>query len=458
MISTFRLWLPLIAGLAFAAAPLHAQEKKPNIVFILIDDLGYGDIAPFGSKLQRTPNLDRLANEGMKLTSFYACPVCTPSRAQIMTGCYAKRVSLPGVLFPIAGTGLSPNEITIARLLKNLGYVTMCIGKWHLGDQPAFLPTRHGFDHYFGLPYSNDMIAGKKADPKKDKRPPLPLLRDDKVIETVSLDGQDQLTERYTAEAIKFLRDNKDRPFFLYLPHTAIHGPLHPGQAFRGKSKNGLYGDWVEETDASIGRVMDALRDLKLDKNTLVVFSSDNGATKSGSNAPFNGFKASVSEGGMRVPTIAWWPGKIAADTSSNAVTGNIDLLPTFVKLAGGEVPKDRVIDGKDLWPLLSGTKTESPHDAYYCFAGNGLMKAVRSGPWKLYLDGAKLYHLDKDLTEKNDVAAMNPDVVKKLQGFVERMDKDLGVSKKGPGVRAPGRVENPQPLLLRAEPKREGR
>jgi arylsulfatase A len=195
--------------------------------------------------------------------------------------------------------------------------------------------------------------------------------------------------------------------------------------------------------------VLDTLRELKLDANTLVVFSSDNGATKNGSNAPLSGFKASVSEGGMRVPTIAWWPGKIAADTSSDAVAGNIDLMPTFVKLAGGDVPKDRVIDGKDLWPLLSGAKKESPHEAYYCFGAAGL-KAVRSGPWKLYVDGAKLYHLDKDIAEKTDVAATNAEVVKKLQGFVEKMDKDLGVTKNGPGVRAPGRVANPQPLLLR--------
>ena len=460
--ASFRLWFALIPCLLFAAATLQAQEKKPNIVFILIDDLGYGDIGPFGSKLNRTPNLDRLAKEGMKLTSFYACPVCTPSRAQIMTGCYAKRVSLPKVLFPVAATGLSGNEITIARLLKNLGYITTCIGKWHLGDQLAFLPTRHGFDQFFGLPYPNDMTpdkkaGSKKADPKKGKIPPLPLLRGEKVIETVSQDGQDDLTERNTVEAVKFIRDNKDRPFFLYLPHMAVHAPLHPGKAFRGKSKNGLYGDWVEETDASVGRVMDVLRELKLDKNTLVIFSSDNGASKNGSNAPFTGFKGSASEGGMRIPMIAWWPGKIGADTASDAVTGNIDLLPTLVKLAGGEAPKDRVIDGKDLWPLLSGTKKESPHDAYYCFGVNGL-SAVRSGPWKLYLDGNALYQLDKDFSEKMNVAQANPEVVKKLQAFVERMDKDLGVTKIGPGVRAPGRVENPQPLLLRDEPKQDQR
>lgn len=447
-------WLSLAAVLLVAGtapSPVSAQEKKPNFVLILIDDLGYGDIAPFGSKINPTPHLEKLAKEGMKLTSFYACPVCTPSRAQIMTGCYAKRVSLPGVLFPAAAVGLNPQEATVAQLLKRLGYATMCVGKWHLGDQPKFLPTHYGFDHYFGLPYSNDMGPAKNADPKKAVRPPLPLVRDDKVIETVSPEGQDALTERYTDEAVKFIRTNKDRPFFLYLPHTAIHGPLHPGKAYRGTTKHGTYSDWVAETDASVGRVVDTLRDLKLADNTLVVFTSDNGATKMGSNAPLSGFKASVSEGGMRVPTIAWWPGKIQPGTESGAVTGNIDLLPTFVKLAGGEVPRERVIDGKDLWPILSGKSKESPHDAYYCFGGTNL-KAVRSGQWKYYLDDGKLINLDKDIGEKNDVSAMHADIIQKMKTYVERMEKDLGNAKKqGPGVRPPARVDNPLPLLLKA-------
>ncbi len=436
-----------------AAAPARAADR-PNLVLILIDDLGYGDIGPFGSKLNRTPNLDRMAKEGMKLTSFYACPVCTPSRAQFMTGCYAKRVSLPNVLFPVAAVGLSKDEHTLPGLLKKQGYATMCVGKWHLGDQPPFLPTRHGFDHYFGLPYSNDMgpAADKPAKPDKPVRPPLPLLRDETVIETVSPEGQNKLTERYTEEAIKFLKEHKDGPFFLYLAHTAVHVPLHPGDAFRGKSKNGKYGDWVEEVDWSVGQVLDALRDLKLDDRTLVLFTSDNGGTKQASNAPLRGFKFSTLEGGMREPTIARWPGKIPAGTSCDAVTANLDVLPTFVKLAGGEVPKDRTIDGKDVWPILSGTSRESPHEAFYYFDSNRL-KAVRSGPWKLDLIDGKLYNLDTDIGETTDAAADHPDVVKKLREYVEKMDADLGQQKLGPGVRKPGHVADPKPLLLNKAP-----
>ena len=321
--------------------------EKPNIIFILADDMGYGDIGPFGSTKNRTPNLDRMAKDGMKLTSFYAAPVCTPSRAQIMTGCYAKRVSLPEVIFPRSPIGLSTNEHTIAKLLKALGYATIAIGKWHLGDAPAFLPTRHGFDHYLGLPYSNDMggeVPGKDTDRWKKHRPPLPLVRDEEVIETLKPDDQDKLTALYTDEAIKFIKENKDHPFFLYLPHTAVHVPLHPGAKFRGQSGNGLYGDWVEEVDWCVGRVMDAVRELGLSDRTLIVFSSDNGpwlakGKDAGTAGPLRGGKAGTYEGGVREPTIAWWPGQIAAGSTSDAVTANFDLLPTFVKLAGGTVP-----------------------------------------------------------------------------------------------------------------------
>jgi arylsulfatase A len=452
----FCVWPLLAALVAVSPSPaVQAQEPPPNFVFVLADDLGYADLGCYGSKKNRTPHLDRLAKEGMKFTSFYTCPVCTPSRAQFLTGCYARRVSLPAVLFPAAGVGINKDEHTLAELLKAKGYSTVCIGKWHLGDQPEFLPTRHGFDHYFGLPYSNDMGGtwdGKvdPANPPANKRPPLPLLRDDKVIETVSPEGQNKLTERYTEEAVHFLKENKDRPFFLYLPHTAVHNPHHPGSAFRGKSANGVYGDWVEELDWSVGRVMDTLRDLKLESRTLVLFSSDNGGTPNADNKPLRGFKASTLEGGMRDPTIFWWPGKIEPGTTCDAIAGNIDILPTFVKLAGGEVPKDRVIDGKDLWPLLSGQTKESPHEAYFYFKGTAL-EAVRSGPWKLDLVGGKLYNLDTDIGESTDVAEKNPEVVKKLKEHAEKMRADLGPN--GKGVRPPGRVMNPQPLLLKEKP-----
>jgi arylsulfatase A-like enzyme len=452
---------------------------KPNFVVILIDDMGYGDIGPFGSKLNRTPNLDRMATEGMKLTSFYAAPVCTPSRAQMMTGCYAKRVSMPDVIFPACPTGLSAKEHTVATLLKQQGYHTMAIGKWHLGDQPEFLPTRRGFDHYLGLPYSNDMggptrRAAKKADEKQakgkvDTRPPLPLLRDDQVIEAPA--KQDTLEARYTEEAVKFITSNQDHPFFLYFPHTAVHVPLHPGPAFRGKSANGRYGDWVEEVDWSVGRVLDTLRARKLAERTLVLFTSDNGpwltqGTNGGVAGPLHGGKGTTWEGGMREPTIAWWPGTIAAHSTCDAPMSEIDVLPTLVKLAGGHVPRDHNIDGKDIWPLLSGQTTASPHEALFYF--NSLkLEAVRAGAWKLAIapqgtgkpkgaaepvahTGPRLYNLDTDIGELKDVAAQNPDVVARLQKFVQEMDTDLGVSGEGPGVRPCDRVTSPQPLLKR--------
>ena len=382
-----------IIGLSIGPVSQGTCAEKgsvPNIVVILIDDLGYGDIGPYGSKINRTPNLDRMAAEGVKLTSFYAAPVCTPSRAQMMTGCYAKRVSMPNVIFPACPTGLSTQEKTVAALLKARGYATMCVGKWHLGDQLEFLPTRHGFDHYLGLPYSNDM--GGRAEQAKQKgkklarRPPLPLVRDAQVIEAPA--DQDKLTVRYTEEAVKFIADNKDRPFFLYLPHTAVHTPLHPGAAFAGKSANGPFGDWVEEVDWSVGRVLQTLRDLKLDQNTLVLFTSDNGpwltqGTNGGVAGPLRGGKGSTWEGGMREPTIAWWPGKIPAGTACDAPVSEIDVLPTVVRLAGGQPPTDRVIDGRDIWPLMSGQSKQSPHEALFYFHGNNL-QAVRSGPWKL--------------------------------------------------------------------------
>jgi arylsulfatase A len=467
----------LLAGLVPARA---ADKAQPNFVVILIDDMGYGDIGPFGSKLNRTPNLDRMATEGMKLTSFYAAPVCTPSRAQMMTGCYAKRVSMPNVIFPACPTGLSAKEHTVASLLKAQGYRTMAIGKWHLGDQPEFLPTRRGFDHYLGLPYSNDMggstnpPAKQSAEKQKKNgdaqlRPPLPLVRDEKVIEAPA--DQDTMTARYTEEAVKFITANQDHPFFLYLPHNAVHVPLHPGAGFKGKSANGTYGDWVEEVDWSVGRVLDTLRDLKLAKRTLVLFTSDNGpwltqGTNGGVAGPLHGGKGTTWEGGVREPTIAWWPGKVAAGGVCDAPMSEMDVLPTLVKLAGGEVPADRKIDGKDIWPLLSGRTKASPHEALFYFSGLKL-EAVRSGPWKLAIapqgtgmrkgvaepvkhTGPRLYNLDADIGELSDVAAQNAAVVARLQALIQRMDADLGVTGEGPGVRPPDRVAKPQPLLKR--------
>lgn len=430
-----------------------AQAPKPNIVLIFIDDMGYGDISPFGSTKNRTPNLDQMAREGMKLTSFYAAPVCSVSRAQVLTGCYGVRVSVPGVFFPGEKNGINKDEHTVAELLKAQGYATQCIGKWHLGDQPEFFPTRHGFDHYLGLPYSNDMLHMAKD----GTAPVVPLVRDEKVIELLSGEEQSQLTERYTNEAVTFITENQKKPFFLYLPHTAVHVPLHPGGAFRGKSQNGTYGDWVEEVDASVGRVRAALKRLKLEKNTLVIFTSDNGpwltqGKNGGEAGPLRGGKGSTWEGGVREPTLAVWPGKIAAGSACDAVAGTIDFLPTFVTLAGGTVPTDRKIDGKNIAPLLLGQTKQSPHEARYYYNGYKL-EAVRSGPWKLRLESPpQLYNLDQEIGEKTDVAAAHPDVVARLKGLATAMAAELGDGKPGPGVRPAGVVKNPVTLYPFAE------
>ncbi|MDB6138520.1 MAG: atsA 3, partial [Verrucomicrobiaceae bacterium] len=380
-----RLIFSTVLCMAVLLLPLHAADvvQKPNFIFINIDDMGYADIGPFGSKLNRTPNLDRMAAEGRKLTCFYAAPVCSPSRAALMTGCYPKRVlPIPHVLFPGAAVGLNPAEHTVAELLKQAGYTTACIGKWHLGDQPEFLPHRRGFDYYLGTPYSNDMGPGEDGaksslgDPAPVRKPggkakgrvaeaaltetglagpnqpPLPLVDNETVIARVRQDDEQLSVQRYTEAALKFIESNKDKPFFLYLPHNAVHFPLYPGKAFQKKSANGNYGDWVEELDWSVGQVLDKVRALKLDANTIVFFTSDNGGTPRAVNSPLRGNKGSTWEGGMREPTIAWAPGRIPAGTATDAITGMFDILPTLVKLGGGRIPADHKIDGGDIWPL----------------------------------------------------------------------------------------------------------
>lgn len=448
-----------------AVWPLGAGEirtGKPNVVVIFIDDLGYADIGPFGATKQKTPHLDRMAREGMKLTSFYAAPVCSVSRAQLLTGCYGARVSVPGVFGPASKNGLHPDEVTVAERLKELGYATMCIGKWHVGDQPEFLPVRQGFDHYFGIPYSNDMQRTSAASGHKV----VPLVRDDRVAELLTDEQQSRIVERYTEEAVGFIRANRQKPFFLYLPHTAVHTPIWPGEAFRGRSANGRFGDWVEEVDGSVGRVLDALRELKLDQNTLVVFTSDNGpwlikGSDGGSALPLRGGKGSTWEGGVRVPTIAWWPGKITPGSVCDAVAGTIDLLPTAVAVAGGTVPADPVIDGRDISPLLFGENTTSPRDAHYYFSGYNV-QAVRQGPWKLAIapqpesmgkgasaDAAqnpRLYNLDEEIGEQTNLADQHPDIVARLKSLAEKMNVEIGGNL--PVARRPaGAVENPRTL-----------
>ena len=472
---TRREFLASVAGGAVAALPLRGlaaakRPEKPNFVVIFTDDQGYQDVGCFGSPNISTPNLDRMAAEGMKFTDFYvAASVCTPSRAALLTGCYPQRVSLPSVLFPRSRVGLNPKEITIAELLKGRGYATMCIGKWHLGHLPPFLPTRHGFDHYFGIPYSNDMwiAAGMKFAPDA-KLPPgvkpedlkagerkknaVPLMRDEVVVEYPA--DQDTLTQRYTQEAIRFITENKDRPFFLYLPHTMPHVPLHCSGRFRGRSKRGLYGDVIEEIDWSVGEILKALKRLGIAERTCVVFTSDNGPWLSkgkagGSALPLRGGKFTTYEGGMREPCIMWWPGQIPAGKVCSEVAAAIDLLPTFARLAGTEPPSDRIIDGKDIWPLMSGQPgAKSPHEAFFYLAGYNV-QAVRSGDWKLRATGPRrkgqkprveLYNLREDISEKKNVAEAHPEIVERLMKLIERCQADIG--RNGKNRRPCGRVQ----------------
>ncbi len=438
------------------------SSRPPNVVVVFIDDLGYGDIGPFGASKQKTPNLDRMAREGMKLTSFYAAPACSVSRAQLLTGCYGLRVSVPWVFFPAGRHGLNPAEVTIAERLKARGYATACFGKWHLGDQPEFLPCRQGFDRYLGIPYSNDMQKKSAATGERV----VPLMRDDAVAELLTDEAQRGIVERCTDEAVAFIRDSKARPFFLYVPHTAVHVPIFPGERFRGKSDNGRFGDWVEEVDWSVGRILDTLTDEGLAENTLVIFTSDNGpwtvkGKDGGSAGPLRGSKGSTWEGGVRVPTLAWWPGRVPAGSECAAFAGTIDLLPTFVSLAGGEVPQEPAIDGRDISGLLMGTSREPARAAHYYFQGQSL-QAVRSGRWKLAvapqpegmgskaaagddtsLERPRLYDLEVDLGETTNVAADHPDVVARLRGLAERMAAEL-CGPRATGVRQAGTVEEP--------------
>ncbi|MBM3737040.1 MAG: sulfatase [Acidobacteria bacterium] len=436
------------------AAPLSAAGEKPNFVIISIDDLGYADVSPFG-KISYTPNIERMAREGMRLECCYAQPVCTPSRAALMTGCYPRRVGLErgswhGVLFPGDRHGLNPREITIARLLKKQGYATACIGKWHLGDQPEFLPTRHGFDSYLGIPYSNDMGRGVKNPQAQNPCPPLPLVRNDKVVREVT--DQDVLTPEYTAEAVAFIRKNKGRPFFLYLPHNQVHGPLFAAKSMRGKRES-LYQDAVADSDWSVGEVLRTLEQEGLGKKTLVIFTSDNGGTIRADNKPFRGNKGSVWEGGLRTPTIAWWPGRIPAGTVSRELTSHIDFLPTLAKLAGAAPPSGRKIDGHDLSPILfGGPGVKTPWEAFY-FYQNRNLRAVRAGAWKYHVSG-ELYNLDSDIGESKDVAAANPDQVARMKSLIARALADLGEGDTpGPGCRPVGRAKGPLRFFLPHDP-----
>jgi len=437
----------LLAGWSLVGAGAAAERAdRPNVVIVFCDDLGYGDLGCYGHPTVRTPNLDRMAQEGQKWTNFYAAAsVCTPSRAALLTGRLPIRNGMASdrrrVLFPDSAGGLPPDEVTIAEALKPLGYATACVGKWHLGHLPQYLPTRQGFDSYFGIPYSNDMdrVAdspkGREAfwDPKIEYWN-VPLMRDERIVERPA--DQNTITKRYAEESVAFLRKNRDRPFFLYLAHSMPHVPLFTSDEFRGTSLRGLYGDVIEEIDWSVGRVLDTLRELKLDRKTLVVFTSDNGPwlifnEHGGSAGLLRDGKGCTFEGGMREPALFWWPGTIEPGVVAD-LGCTMDLLPTLCTLAGADLPADRVLDGMDISPALLGTGP-SPRDAMFYYRGVQLY-AVRQGPFKAHFitrpaygpgkpethDPPLLYHLGHDPSEQYDVAAKYPEAVAAIRELAE--------------------------------------
>jgi arylsulfatase len=430
-------------ALSFTAA-LHAAPKRPNIVMIYADDLGYGDLGCYGHPTIKTPNLDRMAAQGMKFTQFYSAnPYCSPSRSALMTGRYPARNGMNVVLFPDSKGGLPPEEITTAVLLKQQGYSTACVGKWHLGHTPNFLPKSFGFDSYFGIPYSNDMSPATSANQNLQRRnawPPTPLIRDAEVME--SEPDQSQLTRRYTEQATTFIRKSSaaKRPFFLYLAHTMPHWPLAASAAFKGKSARGLYGDAVSELDWSVGEVLKTIEQSGEGKNTLVFFSSDNGPApvglEGGSAGLYRDGKGTTWEGGVREPALAWLPGRIAAGVTTSAFATTMDLFTTFSQLGGARIPADRVIDGQDISDVLfRNAEGREPLLFYY---NQGPLRAVRKGAWKLhisacnvapgvndrrYQDLAKplLFNVEIDPSEKFECAAKNPETVEELLSLIEK-------------------------------------
>ncbi|MFB6081686.1 MAG: sulfatase [Halanaeroarchaeum sp.] len=405
------------------------DTTPPNVVLVFVDDQGFGDIGCFGSPYIETPNLDEMASEGAKFTSFYAgAPICTPSRAALMTGSYPSRVGLEEwVLFPGDGEGLHPDEVTIPEVLGEAGYASTCIGKWHLGDEEPFLPTNHGFDEYFGVPYSNDMGAAHSGGEYRE----LPLVRDTEVVEAPV--DQSTLTRRYTEEAVEFVEDNRDGPFFCYLAHTMPHVPLHASEEYEDASKRGDYGDVIEEIDWSVGRVLETLERLGIEEETLVIYTSDNGPwlekeVDGGSPGHLSGGKFSVQEGGPRVPAIARWPGTIPESSVCSELVATMDLLPTFANLAGVDLPDDRAIDGVDATELLTDPETAaSPREHYLYQTGGGDLDAVRDDDgWKLRRDTGALYDLHEDVEERFDVADEHPEVVARLRETAAAVEADL--------------------------------
>ena len=469
-----------MAALAVGHAPqaVAAKKKSPNVVVIFMDDMAYADIGPFGAKAYPTPHLDRMAKEGRKFTDFYVTQaVCSASRAGLLTGCYNVRVGIFGALGPKSNNGLHANEVTLAELCKQKGYATAIYGKWHLGHHKQFLPMQHGFDDYFGLPYSNDMWPyhpGVLHLPMKERLkrwPHLPLIDKNEIINTqVSGKDQELLTTQYTERAVEFIEKNRDNPFFLYVPHSMVHVPLFVSDKFKGKSGAGLFGDVMMEVDWSVGQILETLRKHKLDKDTLVVFTSDNGPWLSygdhaGSSGPLREGKGTMFDGGCRESTLMWWPGTVLAGSVCSTPAMTIDILPTVAELIGAKLPAHK-IDGKSIVNLVTGKNDKSPQEAYYFYYGQQL-QAIRMGKWKLHFPhgyrtmagrpggtggiptkysqakiGLSLFNLEEDIGESTDVKAKHPKVVAKMQALGQAMRKELGdQGKKGSGQREAGRL-----------------
>jgi arylsulfatase len=467
-----------IAGLAIAAwvnAPVCADESRPNIVLIVADDLGYGDLGCYGAKGYQTPNLDGLAASGRRFTNFHvAQAVCTASRVAILTGCYPNRLGLSGALGPASKIGLHPEETTIAEVLQQRGYATAAVGKWHLGDAPQFLPTAQGFGSYFGLPYSNDMWP-RHPEARPGTYPPLPLMGDSRVLKAdLQPADQEQLTTEYTERSVRFIESHRSEPFFLYLAYSMPHVPLYVSSKFKGRTERGLFGDVLEELDWSVGQIVQTLRRLHLEENTLILFTSDNGPWLSygdhaGSAGAMREGKGTSWEGGTRVPCIASWPGHIPAGSTSDTLLMSIDLLPSIAHIANAPLPPKK-IDGLNVWPLLTGTDAAHPHPAYFVYYGRNELQSVLTPEWKLVLphtyrtlggtpggrdglparysqvkmSGPELYNLRNDPSETQNVAEQFPAPLQELLELAEKARADLGddlTGKKGSGVREPGRL-----------------
>jgi len=461
------LLIALIAIVGVERLAYTQPRRPPNFIVILADDQGYGDLGSYGHPTLRTPNLDRMAAEGQRWTSFYAAPVCTPSRAQLMTGRLAVRTGLAGgVLFPDSTGGLQPTEITVAEVLKARGYRTAAIGKWHLGVLPEYLPNNQGFDSYFGIPYSNDMDQADNLSSDERFRRYMdarieyfnvPLMRNGTIVERPA--QQTTITGRYTDDAIAFIKSHRDGPFFLYLAHNFPHMPLFRSKEFENHSQRGLYGDVIEELDASVGRILAALRELNLDENTLVLYMSDNGPwapylEQGGSAGLLRGAKASTWEGGMRVPAIFWWPATIKPAVVTG-IGSELDILPTLAALAGGQVPTDRVLDGYDLSATLKRGEPSPRHTLfYYASTGSGVLSAVRRDAYKAFFvvpatdappsTSPQLYNLDQDPSEKYDLAKSHPEIVAELRTLADDHAKTVVPVKNQLATRPPSKAPRP--------------